>query len=250
MANNWMNQAMSPSKKAVMGFLASQQKGAKNQLGALHKQYVGMGEGPVVKGLNNMISGLPTAESINNAYGQASMGLGNLLSDYNTAQGGKDVSSLTQAMGAGIGVPAGIANDLATQAGTLSGVGSWGGNVADKALLLGTGAKFATDATADVRSAADTRMQLLNNLFTAQGQQQDKKSALKVEIAGLKDKQNATRMNPLDLATMLMKFGINKNTYNKAMSGTSSKSGKSSKKTTTITNVPQTGTSSWGQPVQ
>ena len=127
-------------------------------------------------------------------------------------------------MGAGIGVPEGIANDLATQAGTLSGVGSWGGNVADKALLLGTGAKFATDATADVRSAADTRMQLLNNLFTAQGQQQDKKSALKAEIAGLKDKQNATKMNPLDLATMLMKFGINRKSYEKSMGNGSTSS--------------------------
>jgi hypothetical protein len=246
MANNWMNKAMSPSKKAIMGYLASQQKGAKNQISTLHDQYVGMGEGPVVKGLNNMISGLPTTESINNAYGQASTGLGNLLSGYNTAQGGKDVSSLTQAMGAGIGVPEGIANDLATQAGTLSGVGSWGGNVADKALLLGTGAKFATDATADVRSAADIRMQLLNNLFTAQGQQQDKKSALKSEIAGLKDKQNAAKMSPFDLATMLMKVGINRKSYEKSM-GVTLPTMRSGKTPLNPVNDTTTSTTAWGQ---
>jgi hypothetical protein len=242
MANNWMNQAMSPSKAAFAKWYADKQKGLKNEISTLHKQYVGMGQGSIVKGLNNMLGTLPTSESINAAYSQARAGLGNLLSEYNTAQGGADVSGIVGAMGAGIGADKGVTSDAATAAGTLSGVGAWGGNVADKALLLGTGAKLAGDAVTDVRSAADQRMQIMNNLFTAQANQQDKKNTIAAQIAQLRDKQASSKVDPLDLATMFMKFNLNKIAYNKALKGGSSKS---SKKTTTVTTPTTTSTDAW-----
>ena len=248
MANNWMNNMMSPSKKAIMGYLSGQQKGLKNEIGALHKQYVGMGQGPVAKGLSGLIGVLPSAEGIGRAYSQANAGLGQMLSDYNTDQGGKDVSGIVSAMGAGIGAAPGVTADAAQAAGTLSGVGSWGGNVADKALLMGVGAKFAGDQAQALSDAANQKMTLEQGLWQAQGSQQDKKSALAAQIAGLKDKQAGVKMNPLDVANMLMKFGLNKQAYNKAMSD---KSVKSSKTTSTVTPTPLTpSTGAWGQPVK
>ena len=171
-----------------------------------------------VAGYNAALSGIQSNESINKNYADQLAKVSALISGTKYGQGGANVSAATSAMGGAIGADATQTANLATTAGTVSGMGGQGGDVYSNAILGGTASNFARLNAEDVKNQSATRMQLtldrggelsrLNQMKAQAGteaaglqtQMLEGRQGLLTGIAGLRDQQRAA-YNPFAMPT-------------------------------------------------
>ncbi len=173
---------------------------------------------PSVAGYNAALTGIQSNDAINKNYADQLAKVSSLISVTKYGQGGANVSAATSAMGNAIGADATQTANLATTAGTVSGMGGQGGDVYSKAILGGTASNFARLGAEDVKNQSATRMQLtldrggeLSRLSREKAQANTEAAGLQTQmlegrqglltgIAGLRDQQRAA-YDPFKMAT-------------------------------------------------
>lgn len=187
-------------------------------LNAQSRANVDINADPSVTSFDAALSGIQSNDAINKNYSNQLAKVSALIAGTNYGQGGANVSAATSAMGAAIGADATQTANLATTAGTVSGMGGQGGDVYSNAILGGAASDFARLGAQDVKDQSATRMKLTldrgGELSRAarekaqanteaaglQTQMLEGKQGLLTGIAGLRDQQRAA-YNPFEMAT-------------------------------------------------
>jgi hypothetical protein len=178
-------------------------------LNAQSRANVDINADPSVTSFDAALRGIQSNDAINKNYSDQLAKVSALIKGTNYGQGGANVSAATSAMGGAIGADATQTANLATTAGTVSGMGGQGGDVYSNAILGGAASDFARLGAEDVKNQSATRMQLTldrgGELSRAareraaanteaaglQTQMMEGKQGLLTGIAGLRDQQRA-----------------------------------------------------------
>ena len=212
-----MSRSIQASNNALKGDLYNVKKNPA-LLEAQRRAGVDVNADASVAGYNAALSGIQSNDAINKNYADQLAKVSALISGTKYGQGGANVSAATSAMGGAIGADATQTANLATTAGTVSGMGGQGGDVYSNAILGGAASDFARLGAQDVKDQSATRMQLtldrggeLSRLAREkaqagteaaglQTQMLEGKQGLLTGIAGLRDQQRAA-YNPFAMAT-------------------------------------------------
>lgn len=212
-----MSNSIMASKNALKGDLFNANKNPA-LLEAQRRAGVDVNADPSVAGYNAALGGIQSNDAINKNYADQLAKVSALISGTKYGQGGANVSAATSAMGGAIGADATQTANLATTAGTVSGMGGQGGDVYSNAILGGAASDFARLGAQDVKDQSATRMQLtldrggeLSRLSREKAQANTEAANLQTQmlegrqglltgIAGLRDQQRAA-YNPFAMPT-------------------------------------------------
>jgi hypothetical protein len=169
-----------------------------------------------------LLSAMPSSAFIGQAYDNSLTGMGTELANLRTGKAAQDVSSLTQAIGAGLGVNSGVAQDLATQAGTISSN--------DAALLSSAAADFGRAKLEDMKAMIGQRMDVTGKVAGAEDVFAQNKTSARDRLAQMRMQGITSRPDPVTSMNAFLTLMSNLKTYNKSGSGNGS-----GKTTTTVT---------------
>lgn len=204
---NWMERFATPSRRDFMRYVQGQQTQYDPIIARLQMQIAGSApeKDPVVQAYERMAAGLPTEQAISQAYRGGLENVANLMRGVNVARGGEGVQAAVQAVGEAIGAEPGTTADIARQAGAVSGVGG-GQDVISQALLESAGARFAGLETERLGQVAGQRQEFALGAGQARLSAKERQRELSRAMAEARGKQRAGRINPFDIAGMIMSF--------------------------------------------
>lgn len=232
---DWMSQYMNPQQGDFMRWMRGQTGQFKPLMGVLKDQIGAMSPDKdfTVQAYQKLLGAQPSREKVSGAYQTAAANLANYIQGVDTTRGGQGVSDIIGSIGAGLGVSPGVAGDVAQAAGTLSGVGSAGGDVMSKAILSGGLGQLAGLETQALSDQAARQQELGLGLGQAQSSAKQMQRQLALQLAETKGKSIGARMNPLDIASAFMTFSKNKKALDEYLKGSSGGSGGGTTKTVT-----------------
>jgi hypothetical protein len=114
-------------------------------------------------------------------------------------------------------------------AGTLSGVGSAGGDVMTKALMTGAAGRFAGLEAQRLGEIEGREQELMLGKGAAESAAKASQREIAKLIAQTRGQQSAAALNPFDVANAMMTFGGNKVKFAKLLQGLGSGSGATGK---------------------
>jgi hypothetical protein len=162
-----------------------------------------------------LLAAMPSSAFIGQAYDNSLSGMGTELANLRTGQGAQDVSGLVDALGAGMGVNAGMAKDLATTAGTISSN--------DAALLSSAAAGFGRAKLEDMKAMMGRRMDVTGKVAGAEDAWNQNKISARDRVAQMRMQGITSRPDPVTSMNAFLTLMSNLKTYNKSGSGKSSK---------------------------
>lgn len=213
---SWMNAFLNPSKASYSAYQRSQMGQYNPIIRALTGQLsASKGKSPMMKMYEQLIGAMPTNEAVSAGYGTAMSNLANYMKDIDVSRAGRGVTEAIQSIAAGINADAGSAQDVATAAGAVSGVGGAGGDLFSKAMLGGAQARLSGLEAQRLGDIAQQRQTLSLGLGEAQQGQRDYRNQLMLQLAEAAGKKRGAMPNPLDTGTSMMTFLTNLMKYNK-----------------------------------
>lgn len=160
-----------------------------------------------------LLAAMPSSAFIGQAYDNSLSGMGTELANLRTGQGAQDVSGLVNALGAGMGVDAGLSKDLATTAGTISSN--------DAALLSSAAAGFGRAKLEDMKAMMGQRMDVTGKVAGAEDTWNQNKISARDRVAQMKMQGITSRPDPLTAMNNFLALMSNLKTYNKSGSSKS-----------------------------
>ena len=212
MAKNWMSAYMNPSKASYKNWMKKQTGQFNPLLNVLTDQRNAMSpeNDYQVQAYDKLLGALPSREKISEGYKSGLSNLAGYMQSIDTTRGAQGVSDIISSLGAGIGADVGASRDLATTAGTLSGVGASGGDIMSKALMQGAAGRFAGLEAQRLGEVEGRQQELTLGKGAAESAAKASQREIAKLIAQTKGQQSAAALNPFDVANAMMTFGGNK----------------------------------------
>lgn len=216
----WMNTFLNPSRASF----AAYQRGQMGQYNPIIKALGGQlkaakGKSPMTKAYEQLLGGLPSGEQVSAGYGSAMENLANYMQGVDVSRAGRGVTEAIQSVAGGINADAGSAQDVASAAGAVSGVGQAGGDVFSKAILGGAQSRLSGLEAQRLGDISQQRQSLGLGLGEAQQGQRDYRNQLLLQLAEAKGKRRAGMPNPLETGTSMLSFLTNLKQYNQLGKG-------------------------------
>jgi hypothetical protein len=211
MAKNWMSAYMNPSKASYKNWMKKQTGQFNPLLNVLTDQRNAMSpeNDYQVQAYDKLLGALPSREKISEGYKSGLSNLAGYMQGVDTTRGAQGVSDIISSLGAGIGADVGASRDLATTAGTLSGVGTAGGDVMSKALMQGAAGRFAGLEAQRLGEVEGRQQELTLGKGAAESAAKASQREIAKLIAQTKGQQSAATLNPFDVGNAMMTFGSN-----------------------------------------
>jgi len=227
MAENWMKAFMNPSKSSYMNWMKKQTGQFNPLINVLTDQRNAMSpeNDYQVQAYGKLLGALPSREKVSEGYKSGLANLANYMQGVDTTRGAQGVADIIGSVGAGVGADVGASRDLAMTAGTLSGVGSAGGDVMTKALMTGAAGRFAGLEAQRLGEIEGRQQELMLGKGAAESAAKASQREIAKLIAQTRGQQSAAALNPFDVANAMMTFGGNKVKFAKLLQGLGSGSG-------------------------
>lgn len=207
---SWMNKYKTPTQKEFTKYLGAQKKAFAPSINTLTNQIASMQDtstNPVVSAYHSMLASLPSNESVSGAYRTGLDKVASYLQGIDMSRAGAGVSSVVNALGGALGVPG--ASDIATTAGTVSGVGTAGGDIMTKALMQGAAGQFANLEADRLTQLAEQRQGLTLGAGEAAQNVISQRQELSRNLADIQGQQIGTTPNPFDIANTILQYQSN-----------------------------------------
>ena len=203
---SWMDALTKPSRRGFNQYLRSQKGQFAPMIGTLLNQLRSTkpGQDFTVQAYEKLLKALPSNEKVSSEYGSRLANLSSYIQGLDTAKGGRAVSDIVSGLGSVLGVEG--AGDIAGAAGTVSGVGGLGGDVINKALMMGAQASFGGLEAERLGQLAGQRQELTLGAGQARSAVMDKRQEISRMIAEARGQRRASTPNPFELASMVMKY--------------------------------------------
>ena len=234
MAKNWMNSFLNPSKSSYMNWMKKQTGQFNPLINVLTDQRNAMSpeNDYQVQAYGKLLGALPSSERVSEGYKSGLANLAGYMQGIDTTRGAQGVSDIIGSIGAGIGADVGASRDLAATAGTLSGVGSTGGDVMTKALMQGAAGRFAGLEAQRLGEIEGRQQELMLGKGAAESAAKASQREIAKLIAQTKGQQSAAALNPFDVANAMMTFGGNQVKFAKLLESLNRGKGDTGKKGT------------------
>jgi len=205
-SDNWMNSFLRPTRRQWMGYLRGQQGQFAPMIGTLLNQIRSSGPEKdfAVQAYEKLLAAQPSAESVRGAYGSRLGNLASYITNLDTGAAGRGVSEAISGIGGALGVQG--AGDVASAAGTVSGIGADGESVINKALLQGAAGQFAALENEALTGLSNRLQELALGLGESKKAAKLGRQELMRDLAGLRGQSRAAAMNPFEIATMIKNY--------------------------------------------
>lgn len=210
---NWMDAFAEPSRGSFMSWMRGQRQQFNPAIGALRNAVAGLNpdNNELVKSYRTLLGEIPSADAVSGAFGKKKEEIARLIAGTDFGAGGRGVSDIVSGLGG--------TSDVATAAGTVSGMGGQGGDVYSKAITAGSVAKLSEQEADQATRNSDRRMQLMLGMGEAVEGSKSERRQMGLTLAETLGRRAGATPNPFDLANMIMSYQQNRRNLSGGGSG-------------------------------